>query len=406
MSIFFRQGLLFELWDRHSCFTYPFRNCYLFEGVNKHYCAMTIVPLKKKKHAWNLLLIQFLLIILAAIMLVGCQTNDLPPGPKVYVANEGDSSLSVIDAQSLKVTKTIHLDGMPHNVNVDPQGMYFYATNHEEEDPQDSGEGHEDDGHKSHVPYLRILDAGSRKLLRSVPMTHLAAHVVPSRSGQTVFVSREGGSTIVEVDVNEGKILRTFEAGLGPHGFVLSHDSKIIYAPNMRSNDVSIIDRESGESRRLNITFKDYRCQVAVAMGITADDAYSFVTCGRSFDLYKIDNKKREVVGRIAFKKGEFPGPIQTPVHPSGKFLYVPDMRNGVVHKIDLEKFEFIQDIPTGDGAHGIAFSLDGKTAYVTNTWEDTLAVLDLDAGVVRKKIKVGKKPNGVAVSNGKNQGW
>ncbi len=315
-------------------------------------------------------------------------------GPDIYVANEGDGTLSVIDSTSLKVVKIIKLSGMPHNVNSDPLGRYIYATNHEE------------DEHMHHIPYLRIIDASTRRVVKSVPMTEKAAHVVPARDGKVVYVSREGGNTIVEVDIDTAKIKRTFSVGAGPHGFVLSNDGKTLYVPNMKSNDISIVDVVTGDERRLNVTFGGYMCETPVAMGITADNNYSFVTCGHSFDIYKIENVRNQVIGRIALKKGEFPGPIQIPTHPDNKHLYVPDMRNGVVHKIDIEKFEIIKDILSGSGAHGIAYSADGKNAYITNTWENTVSVLDVENDILIKKIAVGSKPNGIAVMHGKNQGW
>ena len=86
--------------------------------------------------------------------------------------------------------------------------------------------------------------------------------------------------------------------------------------------------------------------------------------------------------------------------------MYIPDMRNGVVHKIDIKTFEELVGIKTGSGAHGIAYSPDGKHAFVTNTWDNSLSIIDTISDTVIKTISVGKSPNGVAVSGGKNQGW
>lgn len=338
---------------------------------------------------------KILIAVCLALFLTSCA---VPAGPKIYTANEGDGTISVIDEASLKVIKTIKLDGMPHNVNVDPLGIYVYATNHEEE---------EADGHAmGHIPYLRIIDAKTNKLVRSVAMEKMAAHVVPSKSGRIVYVSREGGSTVVAVDVENGEIIRTYKTGFGPHGMVMSNDGKRLYVPNMKTEDVSIVDVTSDSVETINLELTDNKCETPVAMGITSDDKHSFVTCGKSFEVYKIDNVLKKPVAVVELERGEFPGPIQVPVHPDGKYLYVPDMYHGSVHKIDIEKFELIKSIESGKGAHGIAYSADGKRAYVTNTYEDTLSVIDLESESVITKLQIGSKPNGVAVTNGKNQGW
>lgn len=344
----------------------------------------------------------FIVCVLAIVFaLVGCNSkSENYEATKVYVANEGDGTISVIDTNSLKIIKIIKLGGMPHNVNVDPLGRYVYATNHEGEEEV------QPDGHAGHIPYLRIIDATTLEIAHSIPMEDMAAHAVPSRDGAFVYVSREGGNTIVEVSLEIEKITRIFEVGEGPHGFVLSNDGKKLYVPNMRSHDVSIVDIETGNQKRIVLEFEGKKCDTAVAMGITSDDRHSFVTCGKSFEIYKISNAEEKVIGRIGFDKGDLVGPIQTPVYPGNKYLYVPDMRNAVIHKIDIEKFELVKEIPAGQGAHGIAYSADGKLAYVTNTWEDSLSVLNIESDTITKTIKVGIKPNGVALSNGKNQGW
>lgn len=336
--------------------------------------------------------------LLVLLFLVGCGT----PGPFLYVANEGDGTISVIDQAALKVIDTIHLAGMPHNVNIDPLGRYIYATNHEDDREETHTMNHE--GETPHTPYLRVFNASSHALVTSVAMEHMAAHVVPSRDGQKVYVSREGEHSMVEVDPAEWLISRVFPVGEGPHGFVVSNDGKRLFVPNMKSNDFSVVDLTSGNSERFPISFDNYHCEIPVAMG--ADDKFVYVTCASSFDIYKIDTLHMKAVGRVSLPKGDPPGPIQIPVAPDNQHLYVPDMRHGVVHKINLETFVLEKDIPSGSGAHGIAYAPDGKTAYVTNTWEDTVSIIDLVEERLVRKIPAGKAPNGIAVVGGKNQGW
>ena len=128
---------------------------------------------------------------------------------KIYVANEGDGTISVIDAQSLSVIDTISLDGFPHNVNADPLGRYIFATNHEgEADEGEENEGDHMDGKTQ--PYLRMLDAKTHKLLNSIPMDQMAAHVVPSRDGKLVYVSLEGSNELVAVDLATQTIVKRF----------------------------------------------------------------------------------------------------------------------------------------------------------------------------------------------------
>ena len=53
-------------------------------------------------------------------------------------------------------------------------------------------------------------------------------------------------------------------------------------------------------------------------------------------------------------------------------------------------------EAPAGAGAHGIAVSDDGKSAYVTNQVANTVTAFDVATHAVKATIKVGSKPNGL----------
>jgi len=53
-------------------------------------------------------------------------------------------------------------------------------------------------------------------------------------------------------------------------------------------------------------------------------------------------------------------------------------------------------EIPTGAGAHAIAFSTDGRSAYISNQEAGTVSVIDLATRAVTATLIVGSKPNGL----------
>ena len=54
----------------------------------------------------------------------------------------------------------------------------------------------------------------------------------------------------------------------------------------------------------------------------------------------------------------------------------------------------------TGLDAHAIAFTNDGQTAYVTNQGAGTVSIVDVAARTKRRDVAVGKKPNGIVLTN------
>lgn len=51
---------------------------------------------------------------------------------KVYVANEGADTVSVLDATSFKTLASVRVGKMPHNVQVSPDGKFAWVTNNGE----------------------------------------------------------------------------------------------------------------------------------------------------------------------------------------------------------------------------------------------------------------------------------
>ncbi len=330
----------------------------------------------------------------------------IPPEPKpplgplqrLYIANEGSDSVSVIDlsGQRLpgkpKLLRTTHLTiipnvptgSRPHNVNVDPEGKYFYVTNYQDN-------------------VVQIFSVWTNALIATVPVGHQPAHVVPDPTRKLIYVSNEGGTTLSTISIPDFIVTETLELkGQGPHGHVISRDGQVLLTPNSRSGDVSVVDL-SGH-RKIDL-IKLPPGAKPVAMGITRNGEFAFVTDAGLNQVHKIDVAKEVVLASLSVGKR----PIQTPVHPTRPFLYIPCMESGDLYKVDIDNWSVEKVIPLGRGPHGIAYSADGRYAYVTLTWEKPegrVAVVDTETDTVQRSFPVGDSPNGIAVLFGKNQGW
>src|ERR1700680_2509819 len=51
-----------------------------------------------------------------------------PDGNHLYVSDEGESTLDVVDTKSLKVTKSIPLSGHPNNIAISKDGRRVYVS--------------------------------------------------------------------------------------------------------------------------------------------------------------------------------------------------------------------------------------------------------------------------------------
>lgn len=76
-------------------------------------------------------------------------------------------------------------------------------------------------------------------------------------------------------------------------------------------------------------------------------------------------------------------GPIQTFVSPDGQYLLVANQGTEgypgtTVSVIDTDTFDFVRTVETGAGARGVTIDPTSRHAYITDTFDDTVSVLDL----------------------------
>src|SRR5436309_12904340 len=62
---------------------------------------------------------------LASLLSLSCLASDLSAATWVYTANEGDGTVSVIDADAGKKRATIRGLRAPHNIHLGPNGMLY-----------------------------------------------------------------------------------------------------------------------------------------------------------------------------------------------------------------------------------------------------------------------------------------
>ena len=76
-----------------------------------------------------------------------------------------------------------------------------------------------------------------------------------------------------------------------------------------------------------------------------------------------------------------------------------PKKPGKTVSLIELESFKVTKTVVTGAGAHGVVVDREGRHAYVTNMYANSVSVLDVKDRKVVKTVPVGKTPNGISIT-------
>ena len=92
-------------------------------------------------------------------------------------------------------------------------------------------------------------------------------------------------------------------------------------------------------------------------------------------------------------------GPVGVAVSPDGTTAYVTNTADSTVSMIDTATNTVTTTITVGSAPNSVAVSPDGATAYVTSANDDTVSVIDTATNTVTATIAVGFNPRAVAVS-------
>lgn len=290
----------------------------------------------------------------------------------IYTANEGGSSVSVIEWPGRGESKIVPLPEMPHNVDIAGKNKFVMATGME--------------------GVLLLLDSKGG-LLKTIEVGKHPAHVIADKEGKTAYVTLSGEDVVAVVGLETGKVEKKIPVGKYPHGLRMSPDGTEIYVANMKDNTVSVLSvPEQKETARIAVGKKP------VQVAVMPDGKTVYVSLNDENAVAAIDAASRTVLKKIAVGAN----PVQLMV--AGNKLFVAnqgsrDKPGETVTVIDILKNETLSTISVGEGPHGVAVSSDAKTVFVTNVYEDTVSVIDAEKMTVTKTIPVGKEPNGITVS-------
>jgi DNA-binding beta-propeller fold protein YncE len=113
----------------------------------------------------------------------------------------------------------------------------------------------------------------------------------------------------------------------------------------------------------------------------------------------KVDVATHKVLGKLNLKPTAMPQDVR--IAPDGSVFYVADMMSNGVWVVDGNALKVVGFMPTGKGTHGLYFSRDAKTLYISNRGEGTISLLNVKSGKLETKwvIPSGGSPDMGGVS-------
>lgn len=315
---------------------------------------------------------------------------------KVYVANEAEGTITIFDADSYEILKTVDLTYkgemyMPHNVQVAPDGETIWATGIPPTEGADEM-----------VIVLRGKYDKEAEHINVGGEQHLA-HVIVDDESKFAYVTAKEKGQVIQIDVDKMKEVRRFDLGeeSGPHG--LRYMNGKLYVACMASQEMIQVDVETGDL--IHIPVGGIAVQTAVIP--SNNSAYVSVYTLSQVVKYDISTGSSTIIQLPI----ESQGPVQLYPSLDGKKLYVCDQGlvagkpvSNKLYIINTETNTVESTVIVGQGSHGVTINSDGSKIYVTNVSDFTVSVVDAVTLNLIKTISVGELPNGISIKKCKTK--
>lgn len=347
-----------------------------------------------------------LFLFLFSFLLLGAwSVPSAAQSPKLYVCNQGEATISILDMNTQSVEAKVDLkergfseNAKPHHVVAEPNGEYWYLTMIGENTILKFNRENKIVGKITdfEVPGLLALDPSSDRLYAGRSMSAVDP---PKSMG---VLNRQAMEVAERVD--------TFFPR--PHALAVRDDGGHAFIASLATNQLMGMNTQTGETK---LTRLGGDTQTLVQFAMTPDGNTLLAGGQRTGQLLLFDASESPTLSVTdTLQVGKQPWhPV---ISSDGETAYVPNKMSHSISVVDLSSAAVTATIE-GNGLaqpHGAALSPDGRYLFVSNNNRDgtytpegdnpeagTVTVIDTKTNEITKVIEVGTYPTGVGTFGG-----
>ncbi|MGW7575736.1 IPT/TIG domain-containing protein [Streptomyces sp. NPDC054765] len=276
-----------------------------------------------------------------------------PNGSFAYVANNGSSTVSVIDTTTNLVTATVTGLNGPIGVAITPDGNFAYVSN---------GSG----------STVSVIDTSTNLIVGSpIAVGANPFEIAITPDGAFAYVANHGSGTVSVIDTGTNLSIATITVGTSPNGVAVSPDGLTVYVTNSGSGTVSVIDTGTNL-----VTATVSVGSTPIGVAFTPDGNFAYVANNGSSTVSVIDTTTGppSVVTTIS----GFGTPAGVAVSPDGTRVFVVNFGANNVSVIDTGTNTILTTLAVGTQPSRDAVTPDGNFLYVTNNGSNNVSVLQI----------------------------
>lgn len=299
----------------------------------------------------------------------------------IFVSNEMDNTVSVIDGTSFEVVKTIATGQRPRDMRWSSDNSQLLVAV--------SGDDRID-----------VIDIATLEVVGSIEAGEDPEIFNIDPSGTIIVAANEDDNQVTITDVATGKQIRVVEeVGIEPEGVAFRHDGKVVFVTSEVTNTIFVIDPWKGEI--IDEVLVGNRPRRGF---VTPDDKEYWVTNELGATVSILDAQTFELLEDIHFEKrgmrDEDINPVDFAMTADGKTAYITLGRARHVAVVDVASREVTDYILAGDRVWGAALTADEKLLIVTNGASDDISIIDTDKNIAINSVSVGRTPHTVRIDD------
>ncbi|MHC4439400.1 MAG: beta-propeller fold lactonase family protein [Planctomycetota bacterium] len=309
-----------------------------------------------------------------------------------YVTNAGEfgddvqDDLSIIDLATNTVIATVPLGHYPQGLAINPAGTAVYTANSLSND-------------------FTVIDTVNHTST-TIPGGLVPVGVAVHPDGTRIYIANvdfmnEGISTVSVVDRATNAIIDEVFCGNGSIGVTMHPDGTVAYVTNTGDGTIAVLDTETHQVTDAIALKTSIPDEIKLPVPIVVHPAGTYIYAANRLGptFWAIDAATHESIA-IPFGHRH----VGIAVNPEGTVIYLPDFNDEdpnlppqgtTVDVIDAKTLELITTIDGLKAPLDVSVHPDGKHAYIMNTEDDSVVVIDTATYSPIETIPVGIQPNG-----------
>ena len=244
---------------------------------------------------------------------------------------------------------------------------------------------------------ISILDplvslAKATSTLARIQISRPGADWVKSADGKRIYVSMPFAGQVAVIDADSFKVHSNIDAGRSPTRVFLQPDGRYLWVGNdAKVSDVSgvtIIDTQTLKPVKQLLTGTGHH-----EIAVSEDNRVAFVTNRDAGTVSLIDVRELKILREV--KLGGVP--ISVGYSTLARAAYVADAKGGSLTVLAGRDFKPVKKIALRAGLGPMRFTPDGRHAFIVNTSEDLVHVIDTSSNELLHDIPVTGQPYQVA---------